>query len=244
MISRCLAYVSQHPVFLGEGWLAEKRDNGVERQILLHTQGCLRERASGWTLSCALSMKSQPVRMSHIPGWTKEEVGLSPLSDTAGMRLRGKRNDWPCASDQPLSILISLSWFLRTRCVICCPLTPINTQKTEWGCRANVSLACKDFDCRFECFTLRCLWGSSPAWSGDRAKQTVCQKYSISTFSWPWFPCSYPNVYSLFFAAKGVGMLHWPDKCSDEWGDWTAPTRSSLRITQVYEKRGWGYVWA
>lgn len=51
-----------------------------------------RESLSGETLSCSLSMKSLPVRTSHIPEQTKEEAGPVPLCDTAGMRLRRERS--------------------------------------------------------------------------------------------------------------------------------------------------------
>lgn len=96
--------------------------------------------------------------MSHIPGWTKEEVNLSPLSDTAGMRLRGERDLamenvrkraslgycyelLPSLSSQQTSPLQSfplygqqsLSRFLWTCCLIHCPFPPVNTQLTEWG---------------------------------------------------------------------------------------------------------------
>lgn len=151
-----LACVSQHPVCLWEAWSADNRDNGVETHTHKYTQERLGERATGGTLSCVLSMKSQPVRMSHIPGSTKEEVGLSPLSDTAGVRLHVKRNrkmekEWkrvslgrflnfylpPSSLTRQTSLLqpfplppsasISLSRFLWTCCLIRCPFIPINT---------------------------------------------------------------------------------------------------------------------
>lgn len=57
---------------LGKACLADNRDNAVETNTQTHTPAHtaerLRERATGGTLSCALSMKSQLVRMSHIPG--------------------------------------------------------------------------------------------------------------------------------------------------------------------------------
>lgn len=57
---------------LGKACLADNRDNAVETNTQTHTPAHaaerLRERATGGTLSCAPSMKSQLVRMSHIPG--------------------------------------------------------------------------------------------------------------------------------------------------------------------------------
>jgi len=71
-----------------ETWSADRADNGVETNTDGNIQKRLREGAMGGALSCVQSMKSQPVGMSHIPRYTKEEVGRSPLSDTAGMRLQ------------------------------------------------------------------------------------------------------------------------------------------------------------
>lgn len=145
-----LVFLSTLSSWVRPGWLI------TEIMESKHTPERLSERATGGTLSCVLSMKSQPVRMSHIPGWTKEEVGLSPLGDTAGMRLRGKGNRKmeKCTSLgrifellPPLSCLTDLtspvlpSRFLWTCCLIRCPFTPVNTLPTEWGYRASMSFA-------------------------------------------------------------------------------------------------------
>lgn len=82
---RSLACVSQLCVLLGEAYFIDKRDNRVETQTLFHTQS-LREKATGGTL-CTDIEKPACQDVPHS-WWNKEEVGLSLLTDTAGMTPR------------------------------------------------------------------------------------------------------------------------------------------------------------
>lgn len=89
------AFPSTHSFWVRPVWLITEIMQSKQTHIHKHTQGRLRERATGGTLSCALSMKSQLVRMSHIPGWTKEEVGLAFLLVTQqGWVCVGRGTGW------------------------------------------------------------------------------------------------------------------------------------------------------
>lgn len=177
--SRSLVYVSQHSLFLGEACLAGNRDNAVETNAHTQTHTGETERKShgGNSQLCAVN-EGQLVRMSHIPGWTKEEVGLAFLLVTQqGWVCVGRGTGWwktiesifffspgrcyelippayPFGQTSrlmsfpfpPICINVYLSQSLWTRCLIRCLFTPINSQPTEWGYIAGVSIAHTNMD--------------------------------------------------------------------------------------------------
>lgn len=93
-ISRSLVCVSQHSLFLGEACLADNRDNAVETNAHTQTHTGETERKShrGNSQLCAVSEKPACQDVPH--SWMNKRGSGSrfPLSDTAGMSLRGKRN--------------------------------------------------------------------------------------------------------------------------------------------------------
>lgn len=174
-------------------------------------------------------MKSQPVRMSHIPGWTKEEVGLCPLSDTAGMSMcmgrgTGRQNTMqsmavstftsPVRSSFLLCTCIDLSFDWTCR-LIGCPIGPNHNQPTEWKVKVRkVNIVSVITDPGRNVFSYKKVSVTS----------LLCVNTDLSM-------CS-----SFLILAGGVGSVYRLGNSNDQWGEWTAPT-PSLWVAEAYRSK-------